>query len=106
MGAQQDELERLRAALAVAEARAAEAARLQAVPSSTEAFIAALKLQIAQLRRELYGQRSERKARLLDQLELQLEEMEAAGRRRRDRSPEGGGQDDDRPGLRAPPAQA
>ena len=78
MGAQEDELERLRAALAVAEARAAEAARLQAVPSSTEAFIAALKLQIAQLRRELYGQRSERKARLLDQLELQLEEMEAA----------------------------
>ena len=78
MEALEDEIERLRAALAVAEAKAAEAARLQAVLSSTEAFIAALKLQIAQLRRELYGQRSERKARLLDQLELQLEEMEAA----------------------------
>ncbi|MFW5753104.1 MAG: IS66 family transposase [Planctomycetota bacterium] len=78
MGVYEDEIERLRAALAVAEAKAAEAARLQAVLSSTEAFIAALKLQIAQLRRELYGQRSERTARLLDQLELQLEEMEAA----------------------------
>jgi transposase len=78
MGVLEDEIERLRAALAVAEAKAAEAARLQAMLSSTEAFIAALKLQIAQLRRELYGQRSERKARLLDQLELQLEEMEAA----------------------------
>jgi transposase len=78
MGVLEDEIERLRAALAVAEAKAAEAARLQAVLSSTEAFIASLKLQIAQLRRELYGQRSERKARLLDQLELQLEEMEAA----------------------------
>jgi len=78
MGALEDEIERLRAALAVAEEKAAEAARLQAVLSSTEALIASLKLQIAKLRRELYGQRSERKARLLDQLELQLEEMEAA----------------------------
>ena len=32
---------------------------------------------IEKLRRELYGQRSERKARLLDQLELKLEELEA-----------------------------
>ena len=45
--------------------------------SSTEAVIAALKLEILKLRRELYGQRSERKARLLEQLELQLEELEA-----------------------------
>ncbi len=30
------------------------------------------------LGRELYGQRSERKSRLLDQLELQLEEWESA----------------------------
>jgi hypothetical protein len=41
------------------------------------AVIAALKLEILRLRRELYGQKSERKARLLDQLELQLEELEA-----------------------------
>ena len=40
-------------------------------------MIAALKLEILKLRRELYGQKSERKARLLDQLELQLEELEA-----------------------------
>ena len=36
-----------------------------------------MKLEILKLRRELYGQRSERKARLLEQLELQLEELEA-----------------------------
>jgi hypothetical protein len=30
------------------------------------------------MRRELYGQRSERKARLLNQMELELEELEAA----------------------------
>ena len=77
MGEREDEIERLRQALAVAEAKAAEAARLQALLSSTEAVIAALKLQIAKLRRELYGQRSERTSRLLDQLELQLAEMEA-----------------------------
>jgi transposase len=40
--------------------------------------ITALKLEIAKLRRALYGRKSERKARLLDQLELQLEELEAA----------------------------
>jgi len=37
-----------------------------------------LKLQIEKLKREIYGQRSERSARLLDQMELQLEELEAA----------------------------
>ena len=37
-----------------------------------------LKLEIEKLRRELYGTRSERKARLLEQMELQLEELEAA----------------------------
>ncbi len=40
-------------------------------------MIAALRLEIEKLRRALYGTRSERKARLLDQLELQLEELEA-----------------------------
>lgn len=56
----------------------AVAARAQAVNSSTEALIAHLKLEIEKLRRELYGSRSERKARLLDQMELQLEDLEAA----------------------------
>ena len=37
-----------------------------------------LRLEIEKLRREPYGQRSERKARLLDQMELRLEELEAA----------------------------
>ncbi len=56
----------------------AEAARAQAVNSSTEALIAHLRLEIEKLRRELYGSRSERKARLLDQMELELEEVEAS----------------------------
>src|SRR6201989_2003540 len=54
------------------------AARAQADLSSTEALIAHLKLAIEKLRRELYGSRSERKARLLEQMELQLEDLEAA----------------------------
>ncbi|NEU15172.1 IS66 family transposase, partial [Methylobacterium sp. BTF04] len=49
----------------------------QAAASSTEAMIAHLKLMIEKLRRELYGQRSERTTRLIDQMELQLEELEA-----------------------------
>ena len=59
---------------------AERAARLaaEADRSSGAALIAQLKLQIEKLRRELYGHRSERKARLLDQMELQLEELEAS----------------------------
>ncbi len=56
----------------------ADAARAQAVQSGNEALIGHLKLEIEKLRRQLYGRRSERKARLLDQLELQLEELEAS----------------------------
>ena len=55
-----------------------EAAHAQADLTSSEALIAHLKLAIEKLRRELYGTRSERKARLLDQMELKLEELEAA----------------------------
>jgi transposase len=55
----------------------AEAARAQAVNSNADALIAHMKLEIDKLRRELYGTRSERKARLLDQLELQLADLEA-----------------------------
>ncbi len=54
------------------------AARAQAVNTSTEALIAHLKLEIEKLRRALYGSRSEHKARLLEQMELQLEDLEAA----------------------------
>jgi hypothetical protein len=35
-------------------------------------------VEIEKLRRELYGSRSERKARLLEQMELQLEDLETA----------------------------
>lgn len=41
-------------------------------------MIQELKLEIAKLRRDKYGISSERRARLIDQLELQLEELEAA----------------------------
>jgi len=75
------DIEDLRAALAAAEARAmaaeAKVKRAAAQASHAEAIIAALKLQIAKLRREIYGQRSERKTRLLGQLELELEEWES-----------------------------
>lgn len=57
-----------------AEARLANA---QAQASATEALIAHLKLQIAKLRREQYGPSAERSQRLLDQMELQLEDLEA-----------------------------
>jgi transposase len=61
--------------LAAAEARAAEA---EARASVAEATIAQLKLLIEKLRRELYGRRSERKAVLIDQLSLELEELAAS----------------------------
>ena len=56
----------------------AHAARVVAESSNSDALIAHLKLQIEKLRRELYGSRSERKARLLDQMELELEDLEAS----------------------------
>ena len=46
--------------------------------SGAEALIEHLQLVIAKMRRELFGPRSERSQRLLDQLELQLEETAAA----------------------------
>jgi transposase len=76
-----NEISALRSALAAAllraEELAAENAQAEAERSRSAAVIAALQLEIARLRRELYGQRSERKARLLGQLELELEELSA-----------------------------
>ena len=70
-----------RAARLQSEARAAHAeadlTHSRATASSAEALIARLKLEIEKLRRTLYGVRSERKERLLDQLEMQLEDAEA-----------------------------
>lgn len=54
----------------------AELANAKARESATEALIAHLKLQIARLRREQYGASAERTRRLLDQMELQLEDLE------------------------------
>ena len=65
----------LTAALA-AEREARQQAEARA--SSAEAMIAYYKLQIAKLRREQYGQSSEHGRKLLDQLELQLEEAAAS----------------------------
>jgi hypothetical protein len=42
------------------------------------ALIAAQKLRIAKLERQIYGQRSERSARLIEQLSLAFEELEAS----------------------------
>jgi transposase len=53
------------------------AARAQAANAGTEALITHLKLAIEKLRRQLYGTRSEHKTRLLEQMELALEELEA-----------------------------
>jgi transposase len=70
-----------RAARLRSETRAAHAeadlTHSRATASSAEALIARLKLEIEKLRRTLYGARSERKERLLDQLEMQLEDAEA-----------------------------
>jgi transposase len=59
-------------------ARDAELARARAEASSTQALIAHLRLTIEKLKRDLFGPRNERKARLLDQMEFELEELEAA----------------------------
>jgi hypothetical protein len=76
-----DDVETLKRLLRVGEAdlaRArAEVASARAQRSDDQALIAHLKLQIEKLNRDRYGPRSERTAWLLDQLELQLEELEA-----------------------------
>ena len=61
------DVEALEAALAASQARV----------SAAEAQIASLQLMIEKLRRALYGQRSERKEHLLNQLELALDDLTA-----------------------------
>jgi transposase len=58
--------------------RDAELAQARAEASSAEALITHLRLTIEKLKRDLFGPRNERKARLIDQMELALEELEAA----------------------------
>ena len=59
------------------EERAAHAAADLIHAKATASLIARLRLEIEKLRRTLYGARSERKERLIDQLEMQLEDAEA-----------------------------
>ena len=77
-----DDVGALQAALVAARAHAVrvetELAAAQAQLSDDQALIAHLKLIIAKLNRDRFGPRAERTARLIDQLELQLEELEAA----------------------------
>ena len=54
-----------------------ELTQAQAVVSAAEDMIRHLRLQIAKLRREQYGHSAERHARLIEQLEMQLEDLEA-----------------------------
>jgi transposase len=79
----------LKAALVAArDARIVEAARAlhaeaelavaRAKASDDQALIAHQQLQIEKLRRQIYGPRSERTSRLLDQIELRFEELESA----------------------------
>jgi transposase len=68
-------IDALTAALAAERAARQQA---EARASSAEAMVAHYKLLIAKLRREQYGQSSERGRKLLDQLELQLEEAAAS----------------------------
>ena len=70
-----DGVDALKTAL-VAERSARQQAEARA--SGAEAMVAHLKLVIAKLRRERFGPSAERGSKLLDQLELQLEELEAS----------------------------
>ena len=76
-----DTIESLKTALMAAQSQVATVesalAAAQARISDDQALIAHLNLMIAKLKREKFGSRSERTARLVDQLELQLEELEA-----------------------------
>ena len=77
-----DDVAALKAALIAERARSlkvvAELAAARAKASQDLALIAAQKLRIAKLERQVYGQRSERSARLIDQLALDFEELEAS----------------------------
>ena len=74
------EIDILRADLAAAEARASiaeeELTQARAVVSASDAMIRHLRLQIAKLRREQFGHSAERQVRLIEQLEMQLEDLE------------------------------
>src|ERR1700689_3261291 len=76
-----DTIDALKAALISERAKALEAAAELAIArakaSQDMALIAHQKLRIAKLERQLYGQRSERSVRLIDQLALVFDELRA-----------------------------
>jgi transposase len=69
------DIESLRAALAAEQQARREA---EARASGAEAMVAHLKLLIAKMKRDRFGASAERGRKLLDQLEMQLEELETA----------------------------
>jgi hypothetical protein len=69
---------RLQDVVAQRDAGAAELAVLRARASEDLALIAHQKLRIAKLEHQIYGPRSERSERLIDQLALQFEELQAS----------------------------
>src|SRR6267143_1584042 len=77
-----ENIDALKAVLLVERARAvrveAELAVAKAKASDDDALIAHQRLQIEKLTRQLYGQHSERSARLIDQMELAFEELESS----------------------------
>jgi transposase len=77
-----DDIAALKAALTVERVKrlevAAELAVARAKASEDMALIAAQKLRIAKLERQIYGQRSERSERLIAQLSLTFEELSAS----------------------------
>ncbi|MGA8195506.1 MAG: IS66 family transposase, partial [Acetobacteraceae bacterium] len=68
----------MREVVAERDAGAAELAVARAKASEDLALIAHQKLRIAKLEHQLYGPRSERSARLIDQMALQFEELQAS----------------------------
>lgn len=77
-----DDVAALRAELIAARAKGAqieaELAVAKAKASDDLAVIARQKLRIEKLERQLYGPKAERRARLIDQMEFQLAELEMA----------------------------
>src|SRR5205814_7619739 len=75
-----DDIAALKEALATERAKAldiaAELAVARAKASEDSALIVQQKLRIAKLERQIYGQRSERSSRLIDQLALTFEDLE------------------------------
>src|ERR1039458_5189776 len=70
-----DDIEALKAALLAERSARRE---FEARASGAEAMVAHLKLLIAKMKHDRFGVSAERGRRLLDQLELQLEELETA----------------------------